>query len=72
MSDALGEHDRQVSIGGKTITNLWFDDDIDVLPEEEPELDALVERPHKTSTRYKMELNAEKTKLMTNGDNGIQ
>ena len=29
MSDALEEHDGQVSIGGKNITNLRFADDID-------------------------------------------
>ena len=28
MSDALEEHDRKVCIGGKTITNLRFADDI--------------------------------------------
>ena len=32
----------------------------------------LVEGLDKTCTRYKMEISAEKTKLMTNSDNGIQ
>ena len=72
MSDALEEHDGKVSIGGRNITNLWFADDIDALAEEEQELEALVEILHKTFTRYKKEISAEKTKLMTNSANGIQ
>ena len=40
--------------------------------EEEQELEALVESLDKTFTRYKMEISAEKTKLMTNRANGIQ
>ena len=73
MSDALEEHDGKVSIGGRNITNLRFADDIDVLAEEEQEqLEALVESLDKTCTRYKMEISAEKTKLMTNSANGIQ
>ena len=38
MFDALEELDGKVSIGGRTITNLRFADDIDALPEEEQEL----------------------------------
>ena len=72
MSDALEEHDRKVSIGGRNITNLRFADDIDALAEEEQELEALVESLDKTGTRYKMEISAEKTKLMKNSANGIQ
>ena len=73
MSDALEEHDGKVSIGGRNITNLRFSDDIDALAEEEQELEALlVESLDKTCTRYKMEISAEKTKLMTNSTNGIQ
>ena len=72
MSDALEEHDGKVSTGGRNITNLRFADDIDALAEEEQELEALVESLDKTCTRYKMEISAEKTKLMTNSANGIQ
>ena len=42
MSDALEEHHGKVSIDGRTITNLQFDDDIDALAEEEQQLKALV------------------------------
>ena len=72
MSDALEEHDGKVSIGGRNITNLRFADDIDALGEEEQELEAIVEGLEKTCTRYKMEIGAEKTKLITNSTNGIQ
>ena len=72
MSDALEEHDGKVSIGGRNITNLRFADDIDALAEEEQELEALVESLHKTFSRYKMKISAEKTKLMINSANGIQ
>ena len=58
ISDALEKHDGKVSIGRRTITNLWFADDIDALAEEEQELQALVE----SLLRYKMDIRAEKTK----------
>ena len=70
MSDALEEHDGKDSIGGRNIINLRLADDIDALAEEEQELEALIESLDKT--RYKMEISAEKTKLMTNSANGIQ
>ena len=73
MSDALEEHDGKVSIGGRNITNLRFADDIGALAEEgQQELEALVECLDKTCTRYKMEISAEKTKLMTYSANGTQ
>ena len=72
MSDALEEHDGKVSISRRNITNLRFADDIDALAEEEQELEALVESLDKTCTRFKMEISAEKTKLMTNSASGIQ
>ena len=72
MSDALEESDGKGSIGGRNITNLRFADDIDAIAEEEQELEALVESLDKTCTRYKMEISAEKTKLMINNANGIQ
>ena len=72
MSDALEEHDGKVSIGGRNITNLLFADDLYALAEEEQGIEALVESLDKTCIRYKMEISAEKTKLMTNSTNGIQ
>ena len=71
-SDTLEEHDGKVSIGGRTITDLRFADDIDALAEEEQELEALVESLDKPCTWYETEITAEKRKLMTNSANGIQ
>ena len=48
MSDALEDHDAKVSIGGKSITNLRFADDIDALAEEEQELEDLIQSLDKT------------------------
>ena len=71
MTDALEDHQGTVSIGGKTITNLRFADDIDGLAGKEEELASLVDRLDKTSAAFGMEISAEKTKLMTNNANGI-
>ena len=68
---ALEDHEGTVSIGGRTITNLRFADDIDGLAGKEEELANLVERLDKASTAYGMEISAEKTKLMTNNTSGI-
>ncbi|WP_293703486.1 hypothetical protein, partial [Thiolapillus sp.] len=43
MTDALEDHEGTVSIGGRTIINLRFADDIDGLAGEEEELANLVE-----------------------------
>ena len=71
MTDALEDHEGTVSIGGRTITNLRFADDIDGLAGEEEELANLVERLDKASTAYGMEISAKKIKLMTNNTSGI-
>ena len=70
-TDALEDHEGTVSIGGITITNLRFADDIDGLTGEEEELANLVERLDKASTNYGMEISAEKTRLMTHNTSGI-
>ena len=71
MTDALEDNKGTVSIGGRTITNLCFADDIDGLAGEEEEQAKLVEHFDKASTAYGMEISAEKTKLMTNNTSGI-
>ena len=71
MTDASEDHEGSVSIGGRTIANLCFADDIDGLAGEEEELAKLVECLDKASTAYHMEISAEKTKLMTNNTSGI-
>ena len=71
MTDALEDHAGTVSIGSRTITNLRFADDINVLAGEEEELAKLVACLDKASTAYGMEISAERTKLMTNNTSGI-
>ena len=71
MTDALEYHKGTVSIGGRTIANLLFADDIDGFAGDEEELANLVERLEKAFTAYGMEISAEKTKLMTNNTSGI-
>ena len=71
MTDALEDHEGTVSIGGRTITNLRFADDIYGLAGEEEELANLVERLDKASTAYGMEISTGKSKLMTNNTSGI-
>ena len=50
MTDAFEDHEGTVGIGGSTITNLHFADDIDGLAGEEEELAKLVEHHDKAST----------------------
>ena len=64
MTDALEDHKGTVSIGGRTIINLRFADNIDGSAGEEEELANLVEHLDKASTAYGMEISGEKTKLM--------
>lgn len=71
ISDALTDHQGTVSIGGRAISNLRFADDIDGLAGEEQELEQLVQRLDTTSRAFRMEISAEKTKMMTNNKNGI-
>ena len=71
MTDAVEDHEGNVSTGERTITNLRFADDIDGLTEEEEELAKLVERLDKASTAYGMEISTKKTKLTTNNTSGI-
>ena len=49
MTDVLENNEGTVSIGGRTIANLRFADDIDGFAGEEEELTKLVERLDKAS-----------------------
>ena len=71
ITDALEDLEGTVSIGGRTVTNLCFADDIDGLAGEEEELAKLVECLDKATTAYGMEISAKKTKLMTNNTSGV-
>ena len=71
MTDTLEDHEGTVSIGGRTITNLCFADDINGRAGEEEEQAKLAEHLNKASTAYCIEISAEKFKLMTNNTSGI-
>ena len=62
MPNAQEKHNGTVSIGGRTITNLQFADDIYTFAEKQQELEALVQSLDKRFTRYEMEISAEKPK----------
>lgn len=69
MTYAL-DQEGTVSIRGRMNSSYVFADAIDELADKE-ELASLVVRLDKTSASYGMEINAEKTKLVTNNSNGI-
>ena len=68
----MDDHEGSVSIAGRLITNFRFADDIIVNAEEEEETGVLIDRLDRTTTRYKMEIGPDKTKVMTNNPNGFQ
>ena len=73
ICEALDDHEGSVSIGGRLITNFRFADDIVVNAEKEEEAGVLVDRlDTTTTTRYKMEIGPDKTKVMTNNPNDFQ
>ena len=54
------------------MTNFRFADDIVVNAEEEEKAGVLVDRLYTTTTRYKMEIGPDKTKVMKNNPDGFQ
>ena len=72
LCEALDDHEGSVSIGGRLITNFCFADDIVINAEEEEEAGVLIDPLDRTTTRYKMEISPDKTKVMTYNSNGFQ
>jgi len=62
----VSENSSTISIGGNSIANLWFADDVDGLAGSEEEFVRLVTNLDQSASRYGMEISNEKTKLMTN------
>ena len=54
MTDASGDHEGTVSIGGRTVTYLHFADDVDGLAGEAEELAKLIKHLNKAFTAYSM------------------
>ena len=70
MTDALEDHEGTVSIGGRTITNLRFADDIDGLAGEEEDATTVGHHarriPHAIKDKLKKELDKmEESKIIT-------
>lgn len=61
MTDAFENQQGAVSIGGRTITNLRFADDIDGLAGSEQKLENLVRQLYRFATAYGIEISANKT-----------
>ena len=72
MSGSLKDHEGTVSIGGRNITNLRFAYDIDGLAGSSQALTYLVLLLSQASTRFRMEMSAEKTKIMRRNTEGIE
>ena len=72
MCEALDDHEGSVSIRGPLITNFRFADDIVIKAKDEEKAGVLLERLGTTTTRYKMEIGPDKTKVMKNNPNGFQ
>ena len=72
ICEALDDHEGSVSIEGRLITNFRFADDIVVTAEEEEEAGVLVDRLDTTTTRYKMEIGPDKTKVTAISPNDFQ
>ena len=66
--EALDDHELQGSVGieGHLITNLRFANGIVLNAEDKEEADALVDSLDTTTTRYKMEIDADTTNVMAN------
>ena len=71
MCEALDDNEGSVSTGGQLITNFRFGNDIVVNTVVE-EAGVQVDHLDTTTTRYKMEIDPDKTKVMTNNPNGFQ
>ena len=69
MRETLQDFNSTVSIGGQTINNLRFADDIDLMGGSNQELQDLTDRLTARSGAYGMEVSSEKSKVMVNSAN---
>ena len=68
MQDTLENHQSTKSIGGRSISNLQFADDIDLLAGSESELQAVTDSLEKSAASYVMEISHEKSNILIKGD----
>jgi len=67
MSEALETFKGTVSVGGRSISNLRFADDIDLMAGSRKELGELTSLLDKTCNDYGMEISTDKSKVMSMG-----
>ena len=67
MMEALDGFEGSVSIGGRTVTNLRFADDIDLVAGQAEELSTLTRRLEESARQLGMQISAEKSKVMRMG-----
>ena len=65
MAHSLDNYNSNIGIEGRTITNLRF---VDGITEEEDEPTKLMQNLDTATPKFVMEINAGKTKIMTNGN----
>jgi hypothetical protein len=68
MRETLQDFHSTISIGGRTISNLRFADDIDLLGGSNAELQDLTNRLTTSAGSHGMEVSSEKSKVMVNSD----
>ena len=64
MKEIINGFQGGLQIGGRMITNLWYADDIILLPTSEAELQQLVDRLDQVSCKYSLLINVDKNKVM--------
>jgi len=64
MTETLESFEGNVRIGGRSINNLHFANDIDLIAGSMKELTELTERLNKSASAFGMEISAEKSKIM--------
>ena len=69
MLETLHNFHSTISIGGRTISNLRFADDIDLMGGSNTELQELTNRLTSRAGAYGIEVSSEKSKVMTNSAN---
>ena len=64
MREALEGLEGSIKVGGRTVTNLRYTDDVALLAESADELQELLNRSQAASRERGLKLNVEKTKVM--------
>ena len=67
MMEALDGFEGSVSIGGRTVTNLRFADDIDLVAGQAEDLSTLTRRLEESAKQNGIQISAEKSKVMRMG-----